>query len=231
MAVGVSGLPRILLINPNSSDATTAMMVGIARGVVPETISVVGATATRSPPMIVTAEALAAAADEVIEIGMREAGAMAGVIVGAFGDPGLDPLQRQLPIPVVGICEASMLEAATDGRRFGVATTTPDLVAAIGQRARDYGVEHLFTGIRLTAGDPHAVTADAAWLRDALAAAVAQCFDEDGADSVIIGGGPLGQAAEDLAKILARPIIAPIPAAARRVLALMAVQRTNTRAQ
>jgi Asp/Glu/hydantoin racemase len=124
-----------------------------------------------------------------------------------------------------------MLEAATDGRRFGVATTTPDLVAAIGQRARDYGVEHLFTGIRLTAGDPHAVTADAAWLRDALAAAVAQCFDEDGADSVIIGGGPLGQAAEDLAKILARPIIAPIPAAARRVLALMAVQRTNTRAQ
>ena len=136
-------MPRILLINANSSEATTAMMVGIARGVVPETISVVGATATRSPPMIVTAEALAAAADEVIEIGMREAGAVAGVIVGAFGDPGLASLQRQLPIPVVGICQAAMLEAATDGRRFGVATTTPDLVAAIDQ-----------TGARLWGGAP-----------------------------------------------------------------------------
>jgi allantoin racemase len=219
-------LPRILLINPNSSDATTAMMVGIAQGVVPETISVVGATATRSPPMIVTAEALAAAADEVVEIGMRQSGAMSGVIVGAFGDPGLASLQQQLPIPVVGICEASMLEAAADGRRFGVATTTPELVAAIGQRARDYRLEHLFTGIRLTAGDPVALTTDPARLRDALAAAVARCFDDDGADTVIIGGGPLGQAAEYLAKTLRRKVIAPIPAAARRLMGLMADQRT-----
>jgi allantoin racemase len=215
-------LPHILLINPNSSEATTAMMVGIAQGVVPESITVVGATATRSPPMIVTAEALAAAGDEVVEIGMRWSDAVAGVIVSAFGDPGLASLQRQLPIPVVGICQASMLEAAVVGGRFGVATTTPELVAAIGQRARDYELAHLFTGTRLTAGDPHAVTADPALLRDALAAAVARCFDDDGADAVIIGGGPLGQAAEDLAKSLRRPIIAPIPAAARRLLALMA---------
>jgi Asp/Glu/hydantoin racemase len=215
-------LPRILLINPNSSEATTAMMVGIAQGVVPDSISVTGATATRSPRMIVTEAALIAAADEVVEIGMRQSGAMSGVIVGAFGDPGLASLQRQLPIPVVGICQASMLEAAADGRRFGVATTTPDLVAAIGQRARDYALEHLFTGIRLTAGDPHAVTADPVRLRDALAAAVARCFDDDGADAVIIGGGPLGQAAEELATTMRRPIIAPIPAAARRLLGLMA---------
>jgi allantoin racemase len=218
-------LPRILLINPNSSDATTAMMVGIAQGVAGETASVVGATATRSPPMIVTALALAAAADEVVEIGIRGSGAVAGVIVSAFGDPGLAALQRQLPIPAVGICQASMQEAAADGRRFGVATTTPELVAAIGQRARDYALEHLFTGTRLTAGDPHLVTADPARLRDALAAAVARCFDDDGADVVIIGGGPLGQAAEDLAKTLRRPIIAPIQAATRRLLALMAEQR------
>ena len=92
-------------------------------------------------------------------------------------------------------------------------------------------MEHLFTGIRLTAGDPHVVTADPVLLRDALVTAVAHCFDDDGAEAVIIGGGPLGQAAEELAKILARPIIAPIPAAARRVLALMADQRPNTRAQ
>jgi len=218
-------LPRILLINPNSSDATTAMMVSIAQGVVPGSITVMGATATRSPSMIVTEAALAAAADEVVEIGLRQSGAASGVIVGAFGDPGLASLQRQLPIPVVGICQAAMLEAALDGRRFGVATTTPDLVAAIGQRARDYGLDHLFTGIRLTAGDPHAVTADPARLRDALAAAMARCFDDDGADAVIIGGGPLGQAAEQLAGTLQRPLIAPIPAAARRLVGLMADQR------
>lgn len=208
---------RILLINPNSSDATTTMMVGIAQGVVPAGVSVVGATATRSPPMIVTPEALAAAADEVVEIGIRESGGVSGIIVSAFGDPGLALLQQQLPIPVVGICEASMLEAAAGGRRFGVATTTPELVASIRERARDLKLLDLFSGTRLTSGDPVAVTADPVRLQDALAAAVASCFDDDGADAVIIGGGPLGQAAIGLAETFQRSIIAPIPAAARRV--------------
>jgi allantoin racemase len=215
-------LRQILLINPNSSNATTGMMVGIAQEVVPGTICVVGATATRSPPMIVTPQALEAAADEVIEIGIRQSGGMAGVIVSAFGDPGLASLQRQLPIPVVGICEASMLEAAAGGRRFGVATTTPKLVAAIRERARDLDLLHLFSGIRLTPGDPVTLTAESAQLQEALATAVTSCFDDDGAEAVIIGGGPLGQAALDLAKAFRRPIIAPIPAAARRLMALMA---------
>jgi allantoin racemase len=218
-------LSRILLINPNSSEATTAMMVGIAQGVVPDAVTVVGATATRSPRMIVTADALAAAADEVVEIGWHQASAVSGIIVSAFGDPGLAELQRRLPIPVVGICEASMKEASAGGRRFGVATTTPDLVEAIGQRARDYGVAHQFTGVRLTAGDPAEVTTDPARLRDALAGAVGACF-EDGAEAVIIGGGPLGQAAEVLAQTLRRPIIAPIPAAARRVVILIGDQQS-----
>ena len=196
------------------------MMVGIAQRVVPDAITVAGATATRSPRMIVTADALAAAADEVVEIGLRQASAVSGIIVSAFGDPGLAELQRRLPIPVVGICEASMKEASAGGRRFGVATTTPDLVEAIGQRAGDYGVVEQFTGVRLTAGDPVEVTADPAQLRGALARAVAACFD-DGAEAVIIGGGPLGQAAEDLTRMMRRPIIAPIPAAARRLLAMM----------
>jgi Asp/Glu/hydantoin racemase len=214
-------LPQILLINPNTSRDTTAMMVAIARSCVPDGFAVLGATATRGPPMIVTAEALAAAADEVVEIGLREAAGVAGIIVGAFGDPGLETLRRNVSIPAVGICEAAMLEAAAGGRRFGVATVTPRLVEPITARARDLGLAHLFTGIRLTPGDPLALTADPARLQQCLADAVTQCFDADQAEAVIIGGGPLGQAAIALAQSFGQPIIAPIPAAVRRLVALM----------
>ena len=151
---------KILLINPNTSGDTTAMMVAIARSCVPDGIVVTGATATRGPPMITTQAALAAAAAEVVEIGIREAAGVSGIIVGAFGDPGLETLRRNVSIPAVGICEASMIEAAAGGRRFGVATVTPDLAAPITERARDLGLLHLFTGIRLTPGDPLALTAD-----------------------------------------------------------------------
>jgi allantoin racemase len=214
-------LHQVLLINPNSSGDTTAMMVAAARACMPHGIAVIGATATRAPPMIVTPQALAAAADEVVEIGVREAAAVVGIIVGAFGDPGLDALKARVSVPAVGICEASMLEAATGDRRFGIATVTPELVVPIGERARELGLAPLFAGIRLTPGDPLELVRDPARLQQSLAAAVAQCFDDDRADAVIIGGGPLGQAALALARSFNRPVVAPIPAAVARLLTIM----------
>ena len=209
-------MKKILLINPNTSADTTAMMVAIARSCAPEGVVVTGATATRGPPMITTPAALAAAADEVVEMGIREAGGMSGIVVGAFGDPGLEELKRNVSIPAVGICEAAMIEAAAGARRFGVATVTPELAAPITERARELGLLHLFTGIRLTPGDPVALTADPARLQEQLADAVAKCFDDDHAEAVIIGGGPLGQVATGLAQSFDRPIVAPIPSAVRR---------------
>jgi allantoin racemase len=213
---------KILLINPNSSEATTAMMAGIAAACVPDDVAVVGATARHAPTMITTQAALLASADEVVEIGERDAASYSGIIIGAFGDPGLKALQDRVVVPVVGICEASMIEAAVGGRRFGVATVTPDLVDSIEGAARHLNLSHLFSGVRLTSGDPLELAADPEALQAALADAVRDCLEKDHADAVIIGGGPLGQAALALAPLFSAPVIAPIPAAMRRLLAMMA---------
>jgi Asp/Glu/hydantoin racemase len=114
-----------------------------------------------------------------------------------------------------------MREASAGERRFGVATVTPELAAAIEDRARALGLLPLYTGIGLTSGDPLTLTADPGRLEQALAQAIGACFDLDHAEAVIIGGGPLGQAALVLAPSFARPIIAPIPAAVRRLEAMM----------
>ncbi|MBS0342893.1 MAG: aspartate/glutamate racemase family protein, partial [Proteobacteria bacterium] len=125
-------MTNILLINPNASRATTEMMVRIAQAEAPAGHAIVGATARRGPQMIVNEEELRAAAQEVEHAWRAERAPHAGVIVSAFGDPGVELLRRASPgTPVVGICEASMLEAAEGGRRFGVATVTPDLVDSI----------------------------------------------------------------------------------------------------
>jgi Asp/Glu/hydantoin racemase len=211
----------ILLINPNSSSATTAMMVTIARGCAPAGSTVTGVTATRSPPMIVSAEALEASADEVLEIGVRNAADYSGIIIGAFGDPGLALMRQRCSIPVVGICEAAMIQAAAGGRRFGVATTTPELAAAIARRADQLRLAHLYTGIRLTTGDPLALTADPPLLQRRLGEAVALCIERDGAQAVIIGGGPLGNAAIALTQKFRQEIIAPIPAAVSRLVGMI----------
>ena len=98
---------------------------------------------------------------------------------------------------------------------------TPDLVDAIDARAAELGLREAYTGIRLTEGDPRDLAARPQALEHALAQAVARCIEEDGAQAVIIGGGPLGQAAVSLARRFDVPIIAPISAAVRRLGALL----------
>ena len=222
-------ITRILLINPNTSRATTALMVAIAREAAPPGTEIMGATAGRGPSMILRTEELTAAASEVVEIGRARAGDVDGIIVGAFGDPGLAELRHAASVPMVGIAEASLLEAAVGGRRFGVATTTPALVDNIAAYAATLGLAELYTGVRLTAGDPMALVADPPRLVEALAEAVRLSIEEDGAEAVVIGGGPLGEAAKALAPRFATPIIAPIPAAVRKLMGGLATSRNLLR--
>jgi Asp/Glu/hydantoin racemase len=212
---------RILLINPNSLEATTAMMVAIAKSVVTGGFDIVGATATRAPSMIVAPDALDAAAPEVEEIALAHRSSCDGIIVSAFGDPGLAGIKAAMKLPAVGIGESSMLEAAGGGRRFGVATTTPLLKAKIDARPDALGLRSHYTGTRFAEGDPEVLMRDPARLRAALAGAVEACIAQDGAEAVIIGGGPLGEAARELQPMFTVPVIAPIPSAVRRIIRLV----------
>lgn len=213
---------RILLINPNSLEATTAMMVAIARSAAADGFDIAGATATRAPTMIVSADALEAAAPEVEEIARARSGECDGIIVAAFGDPGLAGIKATMKLPAVGIGESSMLEAAENGRRFGVATTTPLLKAKIDALPDALGLRSHYTGTRFAEGDPHELMRDPSLLRSALAGAVEACIAQDGAEAVIIGGGPLGEAARELQPIFTVPVIAPITSAVRRIIRLVA---------
>ncbi|MEU9700394.1 aspartate/glutamate racemase family protein [Streptomyces sp. NPDC047981] len=181
--------------------------------------SVRGATVRQGPPMLLDEEALRAAVPEVVAAARRAlaAGDCAGLIVGAFGDPGVAELRAFAGVPVVGLAEAACAEAAAGGARFGVATTTPDLAEAIGRRIADLGLADRYTGIRLTRGDARRLAGEPEALREELAEAVRACVERDGARAVVIGGGPLAEAADALRARFDVPVIAPVPAASRRI--------------
>ncbi|MBR0969717.1 MULTISPECIES: aspartate/glutamate racemase family protein [Bradyrhizobium] len=221
MGQHLRGRARILLINPNSTEATTAMMVAIATSAAADGFDVVGATATRASSMIVTPDALDAAAPEVLEIAQAHRHACDGIIVAAFGDPGLAGIKASVKLPAVGIGESSMLAAAENGRRFGVATTTPMLRAKIDALPDALGLQARYTGARFADGDPQELMRDPARLRAALAGAVEACIALDGAGAVVIGGGPLGEAARQLQPMFNVPVVAPIPCAVARIIRLI----------
>lgn len=181
--------PDVVLVNPNTDRATTAMITG--------------------------SEALADATRHVVALVQDLVHAPEGapmVVVAAFGDPGVPEL-RDAGYRVTGIGEAALQAAAAGGRRFAVATTTPDLAEAICGLVDRAGVADLFTGVELTTTDPLMLAEDPEACREELDAVVWRCLAA-GAQRVVIGGGPLRDAAADLAGRYPDVIVEPLTAAA-----------------
>ncbi|MET9538082.1 aspartate/glutamate racemase family protein [Streptomyces sp. NPDC006553] len=213
----------MVLINPNTSTATTAMMTALARRALGGSFPVRGVTVARGPRMLTDPAALDAAAREVVAAGLRAtaAGDCAALLVGAFGDPGAAELRAATDVPVVGLGEAALREAAAGGTPFGIATTTPLLAEAIAGHVTALGLADRYTGLRLTTGSPEHLSAEPESLLGELERAVRACRERDGARAVVIGGGPLGDAAEELRTRCAVRIVAPIPAACRALARLL----------
>jgi Asp/Glu/hydantoin racemase len=206
----------IALVNPNTSTATTATMVRIAQDAAGPEVKVEGFTAAFGASLITGPEALARAKEAVVALAPQVSRARA-VIVAAFGDPGLRALRARLLMPVTGLAEAGMREAAQGGRPFAVVTTTPDLVDDIAETAALHG-HAAFMGTWTTPGDPVTLTANADALRHALAEACTRAV-RAGAEAIVIGGGPLAEAARSLASAVPVALIEPLPAAVRLSLA------------
>ena len=194
------------------------MMLTVARPLLVPGVTLRGLGAATGAAMIVDEAALVAGAAEVVRIGLAEAANADAIVVAAFGDPGVAALRVALGIPVIGIGEAAMREAAAGGRRFGIATTTPLLVRSIEAHVRGLGLGGTFTGVRVPVGDPLTLAANPAEQEAALAAAARACIDVDGAEAVIVGGGPLSEAAARLQRWFGDAIVEPVPAAMRAVL-------------
>ncbi|MFE7515598.1 aspartate/glutamate racemase family protein [Streptomyces sp. NPDC057540] len=159
----------------------------------------------------------------------RTLGVEGGVWGGGWAAPApAAPAAPPRPVrgPGVGLAAAALLEAAGTGTPFGIATVTPLLADTIHARVTALGLDDRYTGLRLTAGVPERLTADPRLLLDRLEHAVRACAERDGARAVVIGGGPLGEAAEELQARCAVRVVAPIPAACR-ALTRLAAQRSG----
>jgi Asp/Glu/hydantoin racemase len=220
-------MTEILLINPNTSARSTDMMLTFARPLLPPGLSLRGAQAALGAAMILDEASLAVSEAEVTRIGLA-AGGVGAIIVAAFGNPGASRLRKLLTVPVTGIGEAAVQEAASGGRRFGIATTTPDLVRSIEDGVRALGLDGSFTGVRVPGGDPLALAADPAAQDEALALAATRCIELDGAEAVVIGGGPLSATAARLRQRFQAVIVEPVPAAVRQTLAALGYSSPGT---
>ena len=205
---------RIALLNPNTSTVSTDLMLASARSVLPAGASIEGRNvrtgrAFISDPAALdeAAQAVQACADDLVAEGFD------AIIIAGFGDPGLGALRQRLTLPVTGLGEAGIAEAAHDGLPYAIVTVTPELHDSLLAAAHAAAPPGQLVAIRYTRGSLASVMQDADSLEGALLRACQDAITTDGARSIVIGGGPLAQAAREIATRLHVRVVDPVRAA------------------
>lgn len=208
----------ILLLNANTNRAMTDRMVGAARALQPR---IRGSNVSHGAAYISDA----ASADVAAEATVQFAGELTSetrpdvLVIACFGDPGLWDVRALLPIPVIGMADASCHAACQIGRRFAIVTggqawgpMLQRFVAGIGLSERLSGIHTLeLTGDRIAADRSGARTEIGRKIDDAVAG---------GAEVVILGGAGLIGFAEELQDIAPVPLLDSLTCAVTQAVAL-----------
>jgi Asp/Glu/hydantoin racemase len=211
---------RLLVVNSNTTDAVTDRIAAAARAVASPGTSVEAVSAPFGLPLIVTrADWLVAGPATLAALAARR-GTYDAAVIACFGDPGLDAAKELLDVPVLGISEAAFHAAAMLGRRFGVVSFTAALRPMFEDCLAHHGMAARCAGFRMGppfAGDPGRVAEERL---DLLAALCAESVEQDGAEAVILAGGPLAGLAPVLQPRVAVPLVDGTQAAVRLAEAL-----------
>ncbi len=197
---------RLLLVNPNTTAAVTERMGRLARRAAGAGTEIDTVSAASGLALIETLEQSAVAGDAVVRLLVQRVADFDAAIIAAYSDPGLKQARKQIPKPVVGIAEASMIEAAAGGRRFAIVTIGGVMIEYLRHLAGEAGVREQLAAVRALDAPFAAVASDPAAFVPEFREATRHAIDE-GAEAIVIGGGPLAGIAERLAGEFPVPLL------------------------
>jgi allantoin racemase len=214
---------RLLLINPNTTDAITQKVAAAARLAMPD-VEVVAATGRIGPRYISGRAGFAIAGHATLDCFAEYGDGADAVLLACFGDPGLEALREITPIPVVGLLDAATIQAATGGQRFGIVTGGVRWVPILEEMVSLIKHEGIFAGVRAVTPTGGAISEDPDAATNALYDACRTCIEVDNADVVILGGAGLIGLAEKIQPRLSKPVICSVEAGFRAAKAALATR-------
>ena len=208
-------MTRILVVNSNTTESVTARIHTAALAAARPGVAVRSVTAPFGLPLIVSRADWLVAGPATLAALSAARGEYDAAVIACFGDPGLDAAKELLDVPVLGISEAAFHAACMLGRRFGVVSFTAALQPMFEECLDHHGLRARCAGFRMGpafAGDPGRVAEER---RDLLLELVQASITQDGAEVVILAGGPLAGVAATLQPHVAVPLVDGVAAGVR----------------
>lgn len=215
---------RILLLNPNTTEAITQRLLAAAEAVAAPGTAIVPLTAPRGVPYIATRAEAQIGGAIALEMLAEHHHKVDAAIIAAFGDPGLMGARELFDIPVVGMAEAAMLTACMLGRRFAIVTFARALGPWYEECVEMHGLTGRCAGIRML-DEGFSDIADVQEEKEAVIVRLAQrAVAEDEADVVILAGAPLARLAAKVADRIQVPVVDQMGAALKQAEALVSLK-------
>lgn len=153
------------------------------------------------------------------------------IILGCYGDPGLDALRELVSIPVIGPGEATALMAASLGHRFSIITITESVIAFTERLVRNVGVGDKLASVRVVDIPVLELHRDLEQTIEATIREGRRAIQQDRADTLILGCMSMGflEVAEAVAPELGVPVLNPARASLKFAEALVGAGLTHSR--
>lgn len=207
---GAAPAPRILVVNPNSSEDFTNLIAREVRRAASPGVEVVETTAPFGPRYIGTRATAAiashAAVDALARVLATDSRFDAAILAG-FGAQGAVAMRELAPFPIVDMLEASASAALLLGKRFSVLTGGERWVPMLKERFDELGLSSRVASVRAIPLTGAEIAKDQQRAFTLLAELSETCVREDGADCVILGGAAVAGIPRQIADRVSVPLI------------------------
>lgn len=213
---------RVLLLNPNMTEAVTERLAAAARPVLSAGTELITATAPRGFPYVSSRAEAQVAGAIALEMLAERVGGFDAAIIAAFGDPGLFGARELFDQPVIGMSEAAMLTACMLGKRFGIVSFAAQMQPWYEECVESHGLMGRCAGIFCLDEGFTSIADVAAEKQEALVRLSGKAVAE-GADVVILAGAPLAGLAREVAGLVPVPLVDQVQAAVKQAETLAAL--------
>ncbi len=208
---------KLMVVNPNSSDAVTGAIVEAARGAASPGTEVLGVTTKGGTRNIDSAFGDYLSGSYVIRTVLEAVPLHRpdAVVLAGFGRVGIDALKEALAIPVVSISEASMAMACLLGHRFTTLTMLQQFIPYQQDLVRLYGFEAKCASVRAINVNVEECVTNRAETLAQLSAEIVKIVTEDRAEVVILACAGLCGYERELSKLAGIPVLDPVAVAVK----------------
>lgn len=197
---------RILVINPNTTQAMTDEIGQVARTAAAAGTEIDCVSPESGPRSIegYTDEVLAAY--HTVDLVAQTKGRYDGYVIACFGDPAIAACREISDVPVVGIAEAAFHMASLVAYKWSIVTVLPRVKPFMEEVVHRNGMEHKCASIRCTPLTVLEIEQDIERTKRMMLDEARDAIANDGAEAILLGCAGLGPIDKTMQEALGVPV-------------------------